>query len=64
LTSLYSTPVAFPIFNRPELTKKLSLLKLQSQTEKLLVVADGPRQDKQGVKKCAAARAVIEQSGI
>ncbi len=59
---MLSTPVAFLIFNRPELTKTVFAEIAKVQPKKLLVVADGPRQDKQGeAEKCAAARAVIEQ---
>lgn len=59
---MLSTPVAFLIFNRPELTKTIFAEIAKVKPKKLLVVADGPRQDKQGeAEKCAAARAVIEQ---
>lgn len=59
---MLSTPVAFLIFNRPELTKTVFAEIAKVKPKKLLVVADGPRQDKQGeAEKCAAARAVIEQ---
>ena len=59
---MLSTPVAFLIFNRPELTKTVFAEIAKVKPKKLLVVADGSRQDKQGeAEKCAAARAVIEQ---
>lgn len=38
-----STPVAFIIFNRPELTKTVFAAIRQAKPQKLLVIADGPR---------------------
>ncbi len=56
-----STPVAFFIFNRPETTVKVFEEIRRARPQKLLVVADGPREDRSGEpEKCAAARAVID----
>lgn len=56
------TPVAFLIFNRPDTTTQVFKEIAQAQPPKLLVVADGPRPDRPDeAKKCAAARAIIEQ---
>jgi hypothetical protein len=55
------TPVAFLIFNRPNTTEKVFEAIRQAKPPKLLVVADGPRQDRpEDVEKCKAARAIIE----
>lgn len=56
------TPVALFIFNRPDNAEKLVQAIRQAKPSQLLVVADGPRQDKVGeLEKCQATRAVIEQ---
>ncbi|VVB53204.1 Uncharacterised protein [uncultured archaeon] len=57
-----STPVAFLIFNRPDTTKQVFAEIAKAKPQKLFVVADGPRADHpEDAKKCAAARAVIDQ---
>ena len=57
-----ATPVAFIIFNRPDLTERTFQAIRQAQPRKLLVVADGPRLDRPNeAEKCAAARSVIDQ---
>lgn len=56
------TPVAFFIFNRPEQTEKVFETIRQAKPPILLVVADGPRQDKIGeAEKCDQARSIIDQ---
>jgi hypothetical protein len=56
------TPVAFLIFNRPNTTEKVFEAIRQGKPPKLLVVADGPRQDRpEDVEKCKAARAIIQR---
>ncbi len=53
-------PVAFLIFNRPELTRKVFATIAQAKPSKLLVVADGPRADvPDDREKCSEARAII-----
>jgi hypothetical protein len=54
-----STPVAFLIFNRPDLTETVFRAIAQARPAKLLVVADGPRSPEEA-EKCRQARAVIE----
>ena len=56
------TPIAFIIFNRPDLTARVFAEIARARPEKLLVIADGPRPDHQGENaKCAATRAIIER---
>jgi hypothetical protein len=55
------TPIAFFIFNRPDTTSRVFEAIRLARPEKLLVVADGPRADREGeVDKCRAARAIVE----
>jgi hypothetical protein len=55
-----STPVVFLIFRRPDLTARVFEAIRQAQPAKLLVVADGPRNEAEAVL-CQQARAVTEQ---
>jgi hypothetical protein len=56
------TPVAFIIFNRPELTERVFQAIRQARPKKLLVIADGSRIDRPDeVEMCSTARAVIDQ---
>jgi hypothetical protein len=56
------TAIAFLIFNRPDTTEKVFERIREARPPKLLVVADGPRQDKSGeAQKCALARAIIDR---
>ncbi|MCL1467692.1 glycosyltransferase family 2 protein [Argonema galeatum] len=56
------TPVAFLVFNRPDTTEKVFERIREAKPPKLLVVADGPRADKEGeAEKCALVRAVIDR---
>lgn len=54
------TPVAFLIFNRPDLTQKVFEVIRKAKPKTLLVVADGPRFSEEA-EKCKAARAIVEQ---
>jgi hypothetical protein len=55
------TPVALLIFNRPDKTEKVLEVIRQIKPRKLLVVADGPRQDHPSdAERCKATRAVID----
>jgi hypothetical protein len=56
----FSTPVAFIIFNRPDLTEIVFESIRQVKPKKLLIVADGPRFPEES-EKCEKARAVIEK---
>jgi len=56
------TPVAFMIFNRPDLTEQVFREIARARPPKLFVIADGPRPDHLGeADKCAAARAIIDR---
>jgi hypothetical protein len=55
------TPVAFFIFNRPEVTAKVFAVIRQVKPSRLLVIADGPRKNRATDKeKCEATRAIID----
>jgi hypothetical protein len=55
-------PVAFMIFNRPELTARVFDAIAQARPTRLLVVADGPRATHpDDARLCAQARAVIDR---
>jgi hypothetical protein len=55
------TPVAFVIFNRPDLTARVFAEIAKARPEKLLVVADGPRVDQPGESAlCIATRSVLD----
>lgn len=54
------SPVAFLIFNRPELTERVFARIAQAKPAKLLLVADGARADRPGeAERCKAARSVV-----
>ncbi|HVF49820.1 MAG TPA: hypothetical protein VNA19_07030 [Pyrinomonadaceae bacterium] len=56
------TPVAFLIFNRPETTARVFAEIARARPEKLLVVADGPRDGRpEEAERCRATRAVVER---
>ena len=54
--------VAFLIYNRPDLTQRVFTEIVKAQPERLLVVADGPKNESE-MKKCEDARAVVEAVG-
>jgi len=55
-----NTPVAFIVFNRPDVTERVFAEIAKAKPPKLLVVADGPRSNRPGeTEKCAATRAII-----
>ena len=57
-----TTPVAFLIFNRPHFTERVFAAIAAAKPPKLLVVADGPRPDRQGeAEQCDATRHIIER---
>jgi len=57
-----STPVAFIIFNRPDTTEQVFNEIAKAKPPKLLVIADGPRKDKEGEGNLVAqARAIIDR---
>lgn len=54
--------MAFIIFKRPDTTQAVFNAIRQVQPKTLLVIADGPRPDRDGeVEKCAQTRAIIDQ---
>jgi hypothetical protein len=56
------TPVAFLIFNRPDVTEQVFAAIARAKPPTLLVVADGPRASRAGeAEKCEQARAIIER---
>lgn len=58
---MITTPVAFFIYNRPDVTRQVFSVLRQIRPAKLFVVADGPRLDKPGDKElCRQTRTVIE----
>jgi hypothetical protein len=60
--STLRTPVAFIIFNRPEVTQRVFAEIAKAQPPKLLVVGDGPRKARAGeAERVAAARDIIRQ---
>jgi hypothetical protein len=57
-----NTPVAFIIFNRPDVTERVFAEIARARPRQLLIIADGPRPDRPGeAEKCAAARAIAER---
>ncbi len=54
-----STPVAFIIYNRPDLTQQVFAAIRRARPLRLLVIADGPRTSAD-TAKCQAARAVVQ----
>jgi hypothetical protein len=55
------SPLAFIIFNRPDVTERVFVEIARAGPGKLLVIADGPRPGyPDDEKRCAAARAIIE----
>jgi hypothetical protein len=57
-----TTPVAFIIFNRPDTTERVFAEIAKAKPPKLLVVGDGPRNNRPGeAEKVAATRAIIKR---
>lgn len=58
----FTTPIAFMIFNRPDTTERVFSEIAKARPAKLLVVADGPRENRAGeAEKCFAAKAIIDR---
>jgi hypothetical protein len=56
------TPIAFLVFNRPDLTERVFAEIARVRPEKLLLIADGPRANRpDDLDKCAATRAIVER---
>jgi hypothetical protein len=59
-TETFETPVALFVFNRPHTTRRVFEAIAKVQPARLLLVADGPRQDKVGeAEACQQVRAII-----
>ena len=59
---MLETPVAFLIFNRPEMTRRVFSELARHKPRRLLVVADGPRDSRPGeAERCAQARDIVKQ---
>jgi hypothetical protein len=57
-----TTPIAFIIFNRPDTTERVFAEIAKARPTKLLVVADGPRENRtEDLEKCSATRAIIDR---
>ena len=55
------TPIAFIIFNRPDVTERVLARIRQARPEKLFIIADGPRSGvPEDAAKCEAARRIVE----
>lgn len=57
---MLKTPVAFIIFNRPDLTQIVFNEIRKAQPKQLFVIADGPRTSEEQAK-CQAAQDIIKQ---
>jgi predicted SAM-dependent methyltransferase len=58
----FEVPIAFLVFNRPETTARVFEEIRRIKPLKLLVVADGPRNDLPGeVEKCTIVRSIVDQ---
>jgi hypothetical protein len=56
------TPVAFIIFNRPKCTRRVFERIRDARPEKLYLIADAPRPNKDGeAEKCAETRRIVEE---
>jgi hypothetical protein len=57
-----TTPVAFLIFNRPEVTARVFAEIARARPRTLLVIADGPRDDRpDDADRCREARAILDR---
>jgi hypothetical protein len=60
--ALMKTAVAFIIFRRPELTRRVFAAIRQARPPKLFLIADGPRVDRSGeAELCLEARLIVEK---
>jgi hypothetical protein len=59
---MLKTPVALVVFNRPELTSRVFAEIAKARPERLFVIADGPRPDRESDReRCAAVRRAVER---
>ena len=60
--TLFTTPILFLVFNRPDTTQHVFNAIKQVKPKHLFVAADGPRLHRQGeAEKCEAVRSIIHQ---
>ena len=58
---MFSTPILFLVFNRPDTTQKVFQAIKSVQPPKLYIAADGPRMNKEGeVELCKEVKDLIE----
>lgn len=58
-----NTPIAFFIFNRPDMTQRVFEAIAAAKPPQLLVVADGPRSNRPGeAERCRETRAIIDKA--
>lgn len=56
----FDTPIAFIVFNRPDLTERVFGVIAERRPSRLLVVADGPRAGRAGeAERCRAVREIV-----
>src|SRR5579863_7273541 len=56
------TPVALIVFNRPETTRRVFAAIAKARPSHLLLIADGPRPDRQGeVERCAEVKQIVSR---
>jgi hypothetical protein len=61
-TESLHTPVAFFVFNRPGTTRRVFEAIARAKPEKLLLIADGPRPDREGeAEGCGKVREIVAQ---
>ena len=59
--SIIETPIILILFNRPDTTKQVFEAIRQAKPTKLLIIADGPRQNRLGeAELCAKTRSVVD----
>ena len=58
----FKTPIAFFIFNRPHQTSMVFEVIRDIKPNKLFIIADGPRPDKNGeIMQCQRVRSIVER---
>jgi hypothetical protein len=61
-TEALQTPVAFVVFNRPHTTRQVFEAISRARPAKLLLIADGPRQDREGDEEaCRLVREIVNR---
>ena len=56
------TPVALIVFNRPEQTHRVFDVIAKARPSRLMIIADGPRRDRQEeAERCAEVRQIVSK---